>query len=302
LFDLGESVRLPARIAHRVSDVFISHAHIDHVAGFLWLLRSRIGIPSACRIFGPPRIAANIAGLVAGIHWDRIGEGGPRFEVAELHGERLLRSVIQAGKRARKLADVPAPDGILLRDPAFQIRARILDHRTPVLAFALEPVLEMKVRKERLAESGVKPGAWLTALKAAVAAGRSATAIELPDGSVRRVSELADQLLLIQPGQKLVYATDLADSAENRARVRGLARNAHTLFCEAVFCEVDAAQAARTGHLTARACGEIAKSAGVEHLIPLHFSRRYQDDPGRVYTEVRSACSATVVPPGLSLG
>ncbi len=39
LFDLGEGTRLPARVAHQVSDVFITHAHIDHIAGFLWLLR-----------------------------------------------------------------------------------------------------------------------------------------------------------------------------------------------------------------------------------------------------------------------
>ncbi|MGD8631588.1 MAG: Clp1/GlmU family protein, partial [Gammaproteobacteria bacterium] len=83
LFDLGEGARLPARIAHQVSDVFISHAHVDHIAGFLWLLRSRIGETTLCRLYGPPGLAANIDGLVRGILWDRVGNNGPRFEVIE---------------------------------------------------------------------------------------------------------------------------------------------------------------------------------------------------------------------------
>ena len=41
LFDLGDGARLPARLAHQVTDVFISHAHMDHISGFQWLLRSR---------------------------------------------------------------------------------------------------------------------------------------------------------------------------------------------------------------------------------------------------------------------
>ncbi|MDX1431760.1 MAG: MBL fold metallo-hydrolase [Gammaproteobacteria bacterium] len=91
LFDLGEAGRLPARIAHQVSDVFISHAHFDHIAGFLWLLRSRIADLPVCRLFGPPGLGEHVGGMVRGICWDRIGDRGPRFEVAELHDGRVQR-------------------------------------------------------------------------------------------------------------------------------------------------------------------------------------------------------------------
>ncbi|MDH3872086.1 MAG: hypothetical protein OEU44_07725 [Gammaproteobacteria bacterium] len=70
---------------------------------------------------------------------------------------------------------------------------------------------------------------------------------------------LADELVLISPGNKLVYATDFADTQENRERVISLAHGAHTLFCESTFCEAEAEQAARTAHLTTRACAEIAE-------------------------------------------
>jgi len=79
-------------------------------------------------------------------------------------------------------------------------------------------------------------------------------------------------------------------------RLESLAKDAHTFFCEAPFCEAYSAQSLRTGHLTTRACGEIATAARVERLIPFHFSRRYQDEPARVYAEVRAQCARAVIP------
>ena len=80
-----------------------------------------------------------------------------------------------------------------------------------------------------------------------------------------------------------------------------LARGAHTLFCEATFREADAEQAARTAHLTTRACGEIAVAAGVARLVPLHFSRRYEKDPAPVYEEIAAACPQVVAPKSMAV-
>lgn len=51
LFDLGDTGRMPLRSAHQITDVFISHCHADHIGGFLWFLRSRIGYFPPCRLF-----------------------------------------------------------------------------------------------------------------------------------------------------------------------------------------------------------------------------------------------------------
>ncbi len=97
------------------------------------------------------------------------------------------------------------------------------------------------------------------------------------------------------PGRRLVYATDFADTAANRARVVELARRAEVLFCESTFTTEHAAQARATQHLTAPACGEIARAAGVERLAPFHFSRRYEHDPARVYAQLREAFDGPIV-------
>ncbi|MEW5757565.1 MAG: Clp1/GlmU family protein [Pseudomonadota bacterium] len=300
LFDLGDGVRLPARIAHQVTDVFITHAHLDHIGGFLWLVRSRIGEFPPCRVYGPPGLAEHIAGFLRGILWDRVLLRGPVFEVLELHERRLQRFRLQAGREGREaLGDLYIEDGVVLREPGFRIRAVQLDHHTPVLAYAFEPDREISIRKDRLAARGWAPGPWLGELKQRLLNDDLDARIRLPDGSECEVAMLAAELVLITPPKRLVYATDLADHAENRARLQAFARHAHTFFCEACFIESHAEQAARTGHLTTRACGEIATAAEVVRLVPFHFSRRYADAPQRVYDEIAAVCPRLILPRAL---
>jgi ribonuclease BN (tRNA processing enzyme) len=297
LFDLGEAGRLPSRIAHQVTDVFISHAHIDHIGGFLWLLRSRIGDLPACRVFGPPGVAEHLWSLMSGIHWDRIGENGPIFHITEIRGAQLARYRIQAGKpQKERLGKEALCEGLLLDEPAFRVRTVTLDHGIPVLAFAFEPRNQLNVRKEQLLKRGLQPGPWLNELKQSLITGEIDASIQLPDGRVESAAELGDGLIKVSSGQKLVYATDLADSAENRERLIALARRAHILFCEAAFTDAFAEQARYTSHLTARACGEIAVAANIERLVPFHFSRRFESDPERIYAEVLSVCPRAMVP------
>jgi len=297
LFDLGMPERLSARIAHQVTDVFISHAHIDHIGGFLWLLRSRMGDFPPCRLYGPPGLAANIQGLLNGVHWDRIGEHGPQFEVTELHGQQLLRFHLQAGQADPEPQSAHAAvEGTLLVEPAFRIRAVTLDHGTPVLAFAFEPPVQIGIRKERLEAHDWPSGPWLGTLKSCLLAGDRSASIALPDGTTEQAGRLGDELTVIKAGKKLAYATDLADTPENRRRLVCLAQGSHTFFCEAPFAAADTQQAQRTGHLTTRACGEIAAAAGVEQLVPFHFSRRYSGDAALLYAEIAAACPNVVVP------
>jgi ribonuclease BN (tRNA processing enzyme) len=222
----------------------------------------------------------------------------PRFQVCELAGERLREWRVEAGDPGpHPLGERDAPGGVLLEEAAFRVRATTLDHAgTPVLAFAFEPALECHVRKDRLEALGLAPGPWLGALKRHAVAGEAGAPVTLPDGTVEPAGALAEALLLVAPGETLAYATDLGDTPENRTRLTALARGAHTLFCEAAFLEADAAQAARTGHLTTRACAGIAAAAAVGRLVPFHFSRRYEAEPVRPYAEIRAVFPRVAVP------
>jgi len=296
LFDLGETARLPARIVHQVSDVFISHAHFDHIGGFLWLLRSSIGSPRPRALYGPPGLTDHIEGMIAGIHWDRIGDRGPVFVVHELHPGRLARFRLQAGRKGReRLEERELRDDVLLEEPDFRVRAARLDHGIPVLAFAFEETRALHVRAHAIAELGMAPGPWLSYLKRLLLEGRGDGLVPLPDGTKRKASDLETPLIYSRPGQKLAYATDLDESAANHDALSALASGARVLYCEASFVEEDRELARATKHLTARGCARIAASARVEKLVPFHFSKRYEHDPGRVYREVMDIFPATVV-------
>ena len=303
LFDLGAGDRLPARIAHQITDVFISHAHMDHISGFLWLLRSRIGDYPDCRLYGPPGLAQHIAGFLQGILWDRVEENAPGFEVMELHADRLKCFHLQAGREQVQIVDEkPVIDDSLLNEAGFCIRGIRLDHHgTPVIAYAFEAEQQLNIRKDRLKVRKLEPGPWLNQLKQYILGHNELAAVQLPDGSQADAALLADELVLITPGKKLVYATDLADTADNREKLVNLARHAHTFFCECSYLEADAGYATQNGHLTTRACGEMATRAGVSRLVPFHFSRRYLHRTEQLYDELNLYCARVCLPRSMTV-
>jgi len=296
LFDLGDPGRMAAREAHQVTDVFLSHTHADHIGGFLWFLRSRIGPLPTCRFYGPAGVARQIAGMVDGILWDRVKERGPRFDIREWHGDKLRCFQVIAGEGAAvEIGEAVIDAGVVWREPGFMVRATELDHGTPVLAYAFEPRARISVCPDRLQALGLTTGPWLQELKREYLAGNYQHLVLLPDGSSLTVEQLRRQVLLRSPGEKLVYATDFADTPSNRERLVELAKGAHSLFCESAFTLEHEKQAHRTRHLTTRACAEIANLAGVRHLLPFHFSKRYIKDVSAVYRELGDMCRNTVI-------
>ncbi|HEY7697679.1 MAG TPA: hypothetical protein VIE88_04645, partial [Vicinamibacteria bacterium] len=177
----------------------------------------------------------------------------------------------------------------------FRVRAARLDHGIPVLAFAFEETTALHVRAEAVSELGLTPGPWLSYLKRLLLEGRGDKLVPLPDGSERRASDLEKALIYSRPGQKLVYATDLDENEANHRALSALAAGARVLYCEAPFVEEDRELARASQHLTARGCARIAASARVSKLVPFHFSKRYEHDPGRVYREVMEVFPSTVV-------
>jgi ribonuclease BN (tRNA processing enzyme) len=295
LFDLGDPARLAAKVAHQVSGVFISHAHLDHIGGFIWFLRSRLGPFGPCKIFGPLGIIDRIESFLGGITWDRIEEKGPIFEVCEIEGTSLKRARLQPGKPRIELLKLSFEDGVIMTEENFTIKAVVCDHKTPSVAYGLVFCPEVKVRKERLAAYGLSPGPWLGQLKHCIAIETPEVEIELPNGSRRRAEDLAKELTIIRPGKKLVYAADMADTPENRKKLTDFARSAHTFFCETAFTMEDKDRADANQHLTTLAAMSIAREAGVERLVPFHFSKRYQHNYRLIYEEILTAAGSVQI-------
>lgn len=295
-FDLGEVRRLPTRVVHEMTDIFVSHAHLDHVRDFLWLIRKRLGCSEPCRLYGPTGFARRVRHMLQSCTWDRVGDRGPKFRVAEYDGTHLSWFALQVGDETppRQDGTTEVRDGVILSDDRFVVRTTILDHGIPVLAYAVQESARYDVRPEVLREREWSAGEWLADLKARASAGRLDETMEVPGVGERSVADLVEGLLLERRPEKLVYATDFADTPANRAAVIELARDADVLICEASFRHRDREQAERTRHLTTRACAEIARAAEVTHLVPFHPSIRYLDEWEEHLAEVRAVFDGTV--------
>jgi len=92
-------------------------------------------------------------------------------------------------------------DGVIYQEERFLVRTVDLDHGTPVLAYAYEPVAAVVVSEEALDEFQLPAGPWLGKLKYTYMAGEHNRLIELPSGDFQPVGLLASRLLRKQEGK-----------------------------------------------------------------------------------------------------
>jgi len=186
---------------------------------------------------------------------------------------------------------------LLCAEPRFSVSAAILAHHSSCLGFALQEAAHLNVWKNRLAERALPVGPWLQELKQAVAEGRGDDHLIRIDGAgtESRLLELGRlrDVLTVTAGQKIGYITDVADTADNRARIVATVRDADVLFIEAAFAGDDAELARQRAHLTTIAAGEIARAAHARRIEPFHFSPRYADQEQRMLDEVMAAFKAS---------
>jgi ribonuclease Z len=302
LLDCGDLSALSPRHLLRVEAIGVSHAHMDHWAGFDRLLRVVLGREKRLPVVGPEGFARRLFHRLQAYTWnlaDRIA-ADLVFEVTEVTsappwGRTRLR--LRTGFAPEALAPSgPEPDGAVLRlgPTGLRLHAAVLDHGTPCLGFAVAEAAHANVWRTRLEALGLPTGPWITGLKAAVLEGlpdshptpvfaRASEAPRvLPLGAVR-------EAVAVSPGQRVAYVTDMADTPDNRAAAVALARGADLLFIEAPFAAADAAHAADRHHLTTRAAGEIARAAGVRRVEPFHLSPRYQGQEEALLAEVQAA-------------
>jgi len=301
LFDLGDLSALPAGRLLKISDVFVSHAHVDHFVGFDFLLRVLLGRPKALRLYGPPGFIGHVDGKLRGYSWNLVDGYSLSIEVHEVHPDRVRRARFACPQsfRREEAPDSLAPDGVLVSEPEFRVRCAHLDHRIPCLAFALEEPVRLNVDKARLDELGLPVGPWLMDVKRAIRNGKpDETPIHIAwsDGSGRSTRSLPlgvlrRDVVRTSAGQKLVYVTDVLDSVENRERILALAAGADIFFCEAGYPERDTERAQARYHLTTVQAGRLAAGAGARRFAVFHLSPKYRECAGDLVAEAMAAFS-----------
>ena len=294
LFDLPDLSPLSPRELLRVTDVVVTHRHMDHFAGFDQLLRLHLHRNGRLRLVGPEGMTGAVWARLHSYSWNLLGSHSADFilEVADLAGDTLSPGTAFRARAAfvpEPLVHTPLPLGLVLDEDDVRLEVATLDHGIPCLAVALQETLRVHVDPTGLARLGLPIGRWLNAAKTALRRGD-------PDDVMVAVGEQMVPLGLLRreafrtaPGQRLVYVTDAAPTEANARAIVALARGADQLFIEAAFLHEDFALAQQRRHLTAHGAGILARDAGVRQLVVHHHSPRYIDRPHALRQEAEAA-------------
>lgn len=243
LFDCGEGTQ--HRLLHtplkltRLTKLFVTHLHGDHVFGLPGLLSSRssLGCETRLDLYGPHGLQALVESAldVTGTHL-----GYPiRFQVS---GE-----------------------GVLYEDDGIRVEAARLAHRIACVGYRVEERPRAgRLNTAWLAAQGVPAGPLYGKLKA----GEDVT---LADGRIIRASAAVGEP---QRGRVVTVLGDTRPCAGSL----WLAQDADVLVHEATFEHDLAEKAEAYGHSTARQAAETARAANVRRLLLTHFSTRYKQE------------------------
>jgi len=286
LFDLGTLHSLKPSDLYKISDVFVTHTHMDHFIGFDTLLRGILRRNVPLNIYGPASILPCVQGKLKGYTWNLIEDYPTEIHVFAYDGRQVTHSMFTAKNKFKKQPiSKSQSDGLLLQTPLFTVRAVKLDHGIPCLAYSIEEGFHINIDKALLTRKGLTAGSWLNDFKSILREhpGDSRQSVRIGDKTFG-IFELSD-IARITEGQKISYATDIALNQNNISSLVNFIKGSDIFFSEAYFLDKDYERAVERFHLTAKATGSIARKAGVKKLELMHFSPKYRDCPDKVIDE-----------------
>uniref|UniRef100_A0A3Q2PQ87 ElaC ribonuclease Z 1 n=1 Tax=Fundulus heteroclitus TaxID=8078 RepID=A0A3Q2PQ87_FUNHE len=276
----------------RITKVFISHLHGDHLFGLPGLLCTvSLNISPDVQqslkcvdIYGPRglrkflRVTLGLTGSQLLFPY-AVHELEPTSDQCPEEGQLSLEMTEESGpphpqeQPGRTIPlDVSSDCYLLFQDSKFVVKAFRLFHRIPSFGFCIqEHDRPGRLKTERLKELGLKPGPLYGRLKA----GES---VVLESGRTLHPSEVLEADI---PGRKVCVFGDCS-SVLGEGAFR-LCAGADVLVHEATLGDEHREKAVEHGHSTPEMAAAVARTCCAQRLVLYHFSQRYK--PGSLQKE-----------------
>lgn len=275
LVDMGDIQNLSKRLLHRTDYLLVSHAHMDHFAGFDTFLRSHIPHRRLVQVLGPENIAKQICRKIKAYTWNLIDEDQLTYKVFEIRGNRIFRSA--SFSRGSNFEFTYQDESIqtlnLERDLSLNFVA--LDHQgIDSIAYKINLPERIKVDVEKMTELNLKPGPWISTLQAMSASERGEAMLVIDEISYSG-KDLVDRLFQSY-NESMVYITDAGFSTENICRLKQSLGSCSYFLCESSFRHIDRDRAVAKSHLTTRQAALLAVLLNCHEFEVFHFSNIYK--------------------------
>lgn len=278
LFDCGENIlaSINQRDIKSVDYLFLSHLHIDHIAGFDYFFRrnyDRDGKPVS--IFGPADTVKLIHHRLRGYKWNLVEDVPGLWYVTEANEKKLSTFLFKTseGYAVKHRVREKSFDGVLIDNPDFTVSMTMFNHIIPSAGYIIIEKPSLNISKEALRNSGLLPGPWLEKVKDLSLDESSSIII---DDKPHNLKSLREMLLQKAEGESIGYLTDFIYGKETTARVKSLFKGCGLMICESQYLAADKLLAKRNYHLTSEQAAKLAKAAGAGQLILFHISDRYR--------------------------
>jgi ribonuclease Z len=243
LFDGGEGTQVSLRRLNlrwkKISVIFVSHTHADHVTGIpgILMLSSQVDRDDPLYIIGPPRIAEYI-------------ETSRRVLDMYINYEIIVREITEPG--------------IVYEGEGFHVRAFPLRHTRTCYGYAFEEDKRPgEFHPEKAEALGVPRGPLWARLQ-------SGETVKAADG---RDIQPADVLGNPRSGRKFTFVTDTLAFPEIAVQ----AAESDLFICEGMFEKELEESAKEKKHMTAEQAARLALAGKVKKLGLIHYSPRYTE-------------------------
>ncbi|KAL2091739.1 hypothetical protein ACEWY4_011537 [Coilia grayii] len=287
LFDCGEGTQtqlMKSQLkAGKITKVFISHLHGDHLFGLPGLLCtvslncSPTQPPHCVDIFGPVglrhflRVALELSGsqllFPYAVHeLEHTADQCPAEGLLSPAVTQSSESLHPQERQGRTIClDEKSECYLLFEEKQFTVKAFRLFHRIPSFGFCVqEHDRPGRLNTQLLKELGLKPGPLYGQLK-------NGKTITLENGRVVKPSEALE---LDIPGRKVCILGDCSSLLGEGGQVA--CRGADILVHEATLADGHRERAVEHGHSTPSMAAAVARSCKVSRLVLYHFSQRYK--------------------------